>query len=48
LEYLNIEGNPIPPKILDELGGLNRWGEANRPEKFVEYSFGLTSPNLEF
>jgi Leucine-rich repeat (LRR) protein len=37
LRRLRISGNPIPNKLLEELGGIDRLGKAKKPQKFVEY-----------
>jgi hypothetical protein len=38
LKKLRIRGNPLPNQLIDHLGGLDRYGNAQDPQKFVEYS----------
>lgn len=38
LRSLNIEETDISQKLIEELGGINSWGEVYSPKKFVEYS----------
>jgi len=37
LEILGISSNRIPPRLIQELGGLDKEGRAKDPQKFVEY-----------
>ncbi|MHA1146935.1 MAG: leucine-rich repeat domain-containing protein [Promethearchaeota archaeon] len=37
LKRLKLRGNPLPEALLEELGGLDKWGNAKNPQKFVEY-----------
>ncbi|MFX1569418.1 MAG: leucine-rich repeat domain-containing protein [Promethearchaeota archaeon] len=37
LKFLNLKGSQISNKLIEKLGGLNQRGEANTPQKFVEY-----------
>jgi len=37
LKKLKLKGNPIPENILNLLGGVNKYGNARKPQKFVEY-----------
>ncbi len=38
LKKLRIQGNLIPQDLIDRLGGVDRYGNAKFPQKFVEYS----------
>lgn len=37
LKFLNLKGNQIPEELIRKLGGLNQKGNANNPQKFIEY-----------
>jgi len=37
LKFLNLKNNQVPQKLIEVLGGINEKGNANYPQKFVEY-----------
>ena len=37
LKKLKLKGNPIPEELLNLLGGINTYGNARDPQRFVEY-----------
>ena len=43
LKKLRIQGNPISLELIDRLGGVDRYGNARAPQKFVEYSRKIDS-----
>ena len=47
LKFLNLEGNTILQDIIDKLGGLNPRGNANEPQKFVDYCLERLENEIE-
>ena len=37
LKFLNLKDNQIPPKLIKELGGIDKNGNAKNPQKVIEY-----------
>ena len=46
LKKLRIRGNHIPTQLIEHLGGIDRYGTARDPQKFVEYSQRLETGEI--
>jgi len=48
LKKLRIKGNPIPEALIKYLGGVDHYGNARDPRKFVEYSHRVETGQVEY
>jgi len=47
LKRLKLKGNPLPDELIEELGGLDMYGNANEPKRFVEYCKARASHQID-
>ena len=47
LKKLRIKGNPLPEALIKYLGGVDHYGNARDPRKFVEYSHRVETGQIE-
>ena len=47
MKLLKLQGNPIPRTLLNRLGGIDKFGKAKKPQKFVEYCQSKSPTEVE-